>query len=205
MRRLDQSGEEEMPDGGAALRNLELKVRLGRDEDADAARARAVEAFGAGFEELRQIDAYFVVAHGRLKVRRIDGPGDLSSAELIAYSRPDESGPRWSAYRRVPIPAGEVAAFLAALEATCGALAVVRKRRSVAVVERTRIHIDRVEALGAFVELETVATGAAADDGAAGEESARIARALGLDAFEVVAGSYSDMMTADAGRTPSGG
>lgn len=194
-----------MPESGAASRNLELKVRLGRDGDADAVRARAVEAFGVGFTELRQIDAYFVVAHGRLKVRRIDGPGHLSSAELIAYSRPDESGPRWSDYHRVPVPAGDVAALLAALGATCGALAVVRKRRSVAVVERTRIHIDRVEALGAFVELETMVTGTVADGATADEELARIARALGLDAFEVVAGSYSDMMTADARRTPRGG
>jgi adenylate cyclase class IV len=181
----------------APARNLELKV-----ECAAAGLAPVIErAYAAGigpFTTLYQTDTYFAVPAGRLKLREIQCGGERS-AELIAYDRPDATGPRWSEYHRVPVDPAQVEPLIAALLATCGLLTVVRKRREVAISGRTRIHLDDVDGLGAFVELETVL--ADDDDKPAGDELASMARALGLTALVPVAGSYSDLQLTREGAT----
>ena len=73
---------------------------------------------------------------------------------------------------------------------------VVRKRRELWLLDATRIHLDLVEDLGAFVELETVA--AADAGGAERAEHDRIAAALALDPGATVHGSYIDLVEAAA-------
>ncbi|CAA9552680.1 MAG: hypothetical protein AVDCRST_MAG73-3084 [uncultured Thermomicrobiales bacterium] len=145
---------------------------------------------------LTQRDAYFAAARGRLKLRRSDEAGRDPAAELIAYHRADETGSRWSAYHRVPVAAEDARALEAALSETVGALAVVAKTRAVGVVGRTRVHLDDVAGLGAFVELETVVAGG--DRAAAETEHTAVVAELGLDRgrFAPVAGSYADLMLA---------
>ena len=69
----------------------------------------------------------------------------------------------------------------------------VRKRRRLYLFEHTRIHLDEVEGLGTFVELETVLSGQSEEDGHA--ELKRVAAALGLDAEEQVATAYVDLLS----------
>ena len=159
-------------------RNLELKVRCGPGGLAPVLERAYAAAIGP-FTTLYQTDTYFAVPEGRLKLREIQRGGERT-AELIAYDRPDATGPRWSEYHHVPVEPATAEPLLAALLATCGLLTVVRKRRDVAIAGRTRIHLDEVDSLGAFVELETVVTGG--DDEPADAELASIARALGLNA-----------------------
>jgi adenylate cyclase class IV len=64
----------------ALRRNIELKARC---PDLNAAR-EAARRLGAEFAgTLEQRDTYFVVPHGRLKLRQTAGHG----AELVAYAR----------------------------------------------------------------------------------------------------------------------
>jgi adenylate cyclase class IV len=172
-------------------RNLELKVRCSPSELL-AIRKRAERTNIGPFSRLRQVDTYFAVAHGRLKLREITSADGEPFAELIAYSRPDELGPRWSAYRRITVSAGDASNLRAALAETTGVVAVVAKTRDVAIHGRTRIHLDVVEGLGEFVELETVVGDG--DDGGAAQELATIAGALGLGACATIAGSYADLI-----------
>jgi predicted adenylyl cyclase CyaB len=128
-------------------RNLELKAH---DPDPPAT-LRAARSLGARDEgTLEQRDTYFPVAHGRLKLRE-QTPGD---AHLIQYARADAPQERQSAYRIVPIP--EPAELTATLGAALGIDAVVTKRRRLLMWQQVRIHLDDVEELGAFVELEAV-------------------------------------------------
>jgi homotetrameric cytidine deaminase len=156
-------------------RNLEIKAR-----DADPRRSlEAALALGADDQgELTQRDAYFAGANGRLKLRR-QAPGD---DELIQYRRPDAAGPRVSEFRVVPTAEGE--ALEQALDAALGTLVVVEKRRRLLLWEGVRIHLDEVEGLGAFVELE------APEDGA--DKVDRLSEALQIG--EPIAGSYSDLL-----------
>ncbi len=78
------------------------------------------------------------------------------------------------------------------LEATHGVRGCVRKRRNLWILDATRIHLDEVEGLGTFVELETVSEEAPGADEQ--HEHDRVWTALGLDARDTVAGSYIDLL-----------
>jgi predicted adenylyl cyclase CyaB len=133
------------------LTNLEIKARCA-DLDAARERARAVATDHLGID--RQTDTYFVTRRGRLKLRE----SSLSGGQLIPYLRPDQRGPKNSDYGVIPIEGPErVKALLAEI---LGVHRVVRKVREIWLHENVRIHLDEVEGLGSFVELEAVHDGA---------------------------------------------
>ena len=167
----------------APRRNLELKARCA---DLSAARdaVRALGAADAG--ELRQLDTYFVVPNGRLKLRETDG----TAAELIWYARGDSSSVRRSDYYVLPIPSA--AETKDALSRALGVRGTVRKRRLLCLWENVRIHLDEVDGLGHFVEFEAVI------DANEGETKsmrrvATLCEAMGVRDEDRVAVSYSDL------------
>jgi homotetrameric cytidine deaminase len=167
-------------------RNVELKAR-DPEPDRSLERARGLGAEDLG--ELRQRDTYFAAARGRLKLREQDPGG----AELIAYERPDAAQARESRYRIAPV--AEPDALREALDAALGTVAVVDKRRRLLLWEGVRIHLDRVEGLGAFVELEGVA-GADSDLAREGELVARVRAELGIADDAIEATGYADLLAA---------
>jgi adenylate cyclase class IV len=178
------------PDG-ASRRNLELKVRV-TPEALVAIRRDLRDWLGGEPRVERQRDRYFRVPAGRLKLRTITYDTGTSRAELIAYHRPHVHGSRWSDYRIAPVVTEEAEQLAVTLAQVLPPLVDVRKRREIAIAGATRIHLDEVEGLGAFVELETVVTGA--PDSAAEREHASMIARLRLAAWPVEAGSYSDLL-----------
>jgi adenylate cyclase class IV/catechol 2,3-dioxygenase-like lactoylglutathione lyase family enzyme len=166
-----------------AARNVEIKARV-RDLAEVEQRARALAAEGP--VDLEQDDTFFACPNGRLKLRELaDGRG-----ELIHYLRADTAGPRTSDYRIVPTT--EPKALREALTRACGPAGRVRKRRRLYVAGRTRIHLDQVEELGAFVELEVVLRdGENPESGNA--EARRIMALLGIEEAQLVRGAYVDL------------
>ena len=168
----------------AVRRNVELKA-LDPDPTRSLERALALGAEDRG--EIVQRDTYFRVTHGRLKLRE-EEPGE---AHLIAYSRPDAAAVRVSSYRVVPVP--DPGGMRAALAETNGVDVVVEKRRRLLLWESVRIHLDEVEGLGSFLELEAVAS----PESDLERERAQVARLraeLGIDDAALREGSYSDAM-----------
>jgi len=167
-------------------RNVEIKARIASVE-ALLPRARALADGEA--QLIVQDDVFFHVPSGRLKLREF---GD-GRAELIHYHRPDTSAARLSDYQRAALPAG--AQLREVLEHALGTLGRVRKRRWVLLAGQTRIHLDRVEGLGDFMELEVVLRdGQAEADGVAIAEG--LMRDLGLAQAERLAGAYMDLLVA---------
>ncbi len=138
-----------------------------------------------------QRDTYFRVREGRLKLRE-EEPGE---AHLIAYSRPDAAEVRVSSYRVVPVP--DPAGLLAALGETNGVDVVVEKRRRLLLWETVRIHLDEVEGLGSFLELEAVA-GPDSDLARERRQVAQLREALEIGDEALREGSYSDAVRAVA-------
>ena len=134
-------------------RNIEIKARIASVE---AVLPRAQRVADGPAVPIDQDDTFFAVAHGRLKLRRFaDG-----SAELIQYHRPDDADAKASDYVRVPVADADALAL--ALDRACGTIGRVCKRRLLLMAGQTRIHLDRVEGLGDFLELESCcATGRA--------------------------------------------
>jgi homotetrameric cytidine deaminase len=163
-------------------RNVEIKAR---DADPAATLERAL-ALGATDEGVvRQRDTYFGRARGRLKLRG----QSTGAAQLIAYERPDAGEARTSAYRLVDVR--DPLELREALDAALGTLVVVEKRRHLVLYENVRIHLDEVEDLGTFVELEAVAP-PTSDLSRERALVARLTEQLALG--EPVAGSYSDLL-----------
>jgi predicted adenylyl cyclase CyaB len=123
-----------------------------------------------------------------LKLR--EEPG---AATLISYERPDLASDKESRYRLVEVP--DPTALRVALESVLGITVVVSKSRRLFIHERVRIHLDRVEGLGDFIEFEAVA--------ADGEDPARFTlllasmrESLGIRDEDLLRGSYSDLLRA---------
>lgn len=144
-------------------RNVEFKARVEALRAVADLAARIGDAPG---ELLRQRDTYYRVPHGRAKLRQISAADGTRTSELIIYRREDEARARVSRYLRlVPLEepgaaAGSPSEERNTTEDILGdvmeVVGVVSKERTVIMVGQTRIHLDRVDGLGEFVELEVV-------------------------------------------------
>ena len=169
-------------------RNVEIKARLA---DFEATERLAARLAAGPPETLEQTDTFFRVASGRLKLRELGG----GRAELILYARADTPDPAESHFSVVPVTGAP--ALRALLAAALGVAGTVQKRRLVYHAGRTRIHLDRVEGLGDFLELEVVmAEGEPAAAGAR-EAEALLAR-LGVPREALVAEAYVDLLAPHA-------
>jgi adenylate cyclase class 2 len=165
--------------------NLEWKARL---PDWDAALSAARRVATAGPEQQQQIDTYFRVARGRLKLRQIQRAAS-ESAELIFYERSDDRAAKSSLYVRQPL--ADATSWLAMLAAALGSWAVVTKRRTIFWHHNVRIHLDQVEGLGNFLEFEAVLA-TEADRAESAERLQCLIREFQLAEQQGIAGSYSD-------------
>ncbi len=169
-------------------RNIEIKARL---HDTGRARETAAGLADGPPEVLDQADYFFATKTGKLKLRVFAGERAERRGELIWYRRAEGHEPRPSDYTIAPT--SEPEAMHAILSAVLPAAGVVRKRRLVFLVGRTRIHLDEVEDLGTFLEFEVVMD-EGNDEAAAREEARRL-----MEAFEIAEGdlldrSYVDML-----------
>src|SRR5205807_9335533 len=116
----------------------------------DAVTARVEALADHGPVEIAQDDMFFACRRGRLKLRVFSS----SAGELIFYQRPDQAGPKESSF--VVTPTASPDSLREALSRAYGEAGRVRKHRTLYLVGRTRIHLDRVDDLGEFLELEVV-------------------------------------------------
>lgn len=140
---------------------------------------------------LTQQDTYFGARRGRLKLREEEG----AEARLVSYLRPDRLGSRESRYRIVSVD--RVDELKAALSDSLGVVAVVVKRRRLFLWENVRIHLDRVDGLGDFIELEAVAP---ADSDLSREEGQvrSLRTRLGIEDDDLIGASYCDLVPGSA-------
>jgi predicted adenylyl cyclase CyaB len=165
-------------------RNIEIKARTSNTSEQ---RATANSLSDSAAHSITQRDTFFAVDHGRLKLRVLaDQP-----AQLIFYSRSDSSGPKLSEYcvSSCDDPAG----LMTVLTQAYGVIARVNKHRTLYLVGRTRIHFDRVENLGDFIELEVVL--AEGETLTAGEAEAQsLMQKLGITPEDLVDVAYADLI-----------
>ena len=169
---------------GAMPQNIEIKARLSDKQSLDNL---ANKLAGLPQETLSQEDTFFEISHGRLKLRIID----QVHAELIFYQREDVSGPKLSHYQIAKISGPE--ALKQVLSSALPVTGVVRKHRTVFHSGQTRIHLDWVETLGPFLELEVVLRTDQSE-----QEGAKIAEEhlerLGIGPHQLVTGAYVDLL-----------
>ncbi len=165
-------------------RNVEIKARI---QSIELLQLRAAALGARGPNNLEQDDTFFACDSGRLKLREFaDG-----TAELIYYRRPDQAGPKESFYLVTPLSSAEP--LRESLRLAYGIIGRVRKRRILYLAGRTRIHLDRVENLGDFIELEVVL-----DESETVEfgvsEAHRLLRALEIQPDQLIDVAYVDLL-----------
>ena len=166
--------------------NIEIKARVG---DFDRLLQRAEELSDTPLQVLRQEDTFFNTEKGRLKLRVL--PPDC--AQLIYYLRSDQEGPKRSDYHIFETPDPEN--LKRVLELAYGIRGVVKKTRYLYMVGQTRVHVDDVEGLGQFMELEVVMQAGQSDvQGQAIAEG--LMTSLGIEREDLIEGAYMDMMEA---------
>jgi len=145
-------------------RNIEIKARIASVE---ALEPKAAALADQGPIEIRQDDTFFVCPRGRLKLRAFSA----TEGQLIFYRRTDQAGPKESFYVLAPTASPDT--LREALSLAYGQAGRVRKLRTLYIVGRTRVHLDRVEDLGHFLELEVVLSDGELDAAEAALASAR--------------------------------
>jgi predicted adenylyl cyclase CyaB len=165
-------------------RNIEIKAVV---EDLRALADSAARIASQGPQEIRQDDTFFKCDTGRLKLRDFgDGTG-----QLIFYQRQDMQGPKASFY--VLSDTASPDSLREALTLAYGQAGRVRKRRLLYIVGRTRVHLDDVEDLGSFMELEVVLQDGDDIDAGVREADALMQR-LGIDRARLIEGAYVDLL-----------
>ena len=127
--------------------NIEIKAQI---TDREATSKLVERISDSGPESIYQEDTFFYSPKGRLKLRTYND----SSGELIYYERPDTREPGLSEYQRIDVI--DPTHIKNCLSEIFGIQGTIRKQRILYMVGNTRIHLDKVDGLGDFVELEVV-------------------------------------------------
>ena len=164
--------------------NIEIKARI---DDFEALKARAESLSDQPLQVIPQEDIFFNTRQGRLKLRVLAS----NLGYLIYYERPDQDGPKRSDYHLAKTDEPEN--LKTALSLALGIRGVVRKTRYLYLTGQTRIHIDEVEGLGHFMELEVVLREGQSD--AEGQVVAEdLMRRLGVREEALIEGAYMDLI-----------
>ncbi len=164
--------------------NIEIKARA---RDFEEIRRYAESLSDTPVEVIPQEDIFFNTEKGRLKLRVLG----LNLGQLIYYTRPDQEGPKRSEYHIYETPDPENLKRI--LELAYGIRGVVKKTRYLYLVGQTRVHLDDVEGLGQFMELEVVM-----EEGQSDTEGQAIAEdlmtRLGVERGDLLEGAYIDLL-----------
>ena len=164
--------------------NIEIKARA---RDFNGIRTRAAALSEALEQVVPQSDTFFFTNHGRLKLRELE----REQAQLIYYERADQGGPKRSDYHIFETDDPEN--LKTTLSLALGIRGTIRKTRYLYLVGQTRVHLDDVEGIGQFMELEVVL-----NPGQTDEEGQAIAEdlmsKLGVDQSDLLEGAYIDLI-----------
>ena len=175
-------------------RNVEIKARI---ESVEALAVKVAALADQGPTEISQDDTFFVCERGRVKLRAFSA----TEGQLIFYRRANQAGPKESFF--VISPTASPDSLREALSLAYGRAGRVRKQRTLYLIGRTRVHLDRVEKLGHFLELEVVlAEGERPERGV--EEAHALMASLGIAPAQLIEEAYVDLLVRRADGPDAG-
>ncbi|KAF4530123.1 hypothetical protein B566_EDAN001380 [Ephemera danica] len=170
-------------------RNVEIKARV---RDLNDLLNRAKDVSNSPGEVLQQEDAFFKTEKGRLKLRE-EANKNGNEAWLIFYNRPDGDGPRMCQYQKCEVSNSKGLQSL--LSDALGITGKVKKTRHLFMIGQTRVHIDTVDNLGSFMELEV-----GLEDDESVEKGQEIAKSLmqqlNISEEDLIPVAYADLLSA---------
>ena len=164
--------------------NIEIKARTTR---INQIRQYLLEK-GAEFKGIdRQTDTYFNVFNGRLKLRQ----GNIENS-LIYYHRDNQPGPKQSDFELLPVNnGGELRSIL---DKAIGVRITVSKKREIYYIDNVKFHLDLLENLGEFVEIEATNMGSNLPVEKLREQCNFYMNQFEITEVDLVPESYSDLL-----------
>ncbi|KQC11367.1 MAG: adenylate cyclase [Candidatus Cloacimonas sp. SDB] len=139
----------------------------------------------------KQTDTYFNCRNGRLKFRE----GNIEYS-LVSYQRENKTTPKKSDviyyHPRKNTPLKEI------LNTALGKLIIVKKTREIYFIDNIKFHLDRVENLGDFVEIEAIDHDGKIDETTLLEQCNKYLTLLGISSKDLIECSYSDLLLAQS-------
>jgi len=164
--------------------NIEFKARC----DDPPRIKKILENIGADYLGTdHQVDIYFNVPHGRLKLRK----GNIENS-LIGYEREDYAGAKQSNVHLFKTTPGT--SLEAVLKTALGIKVVVDKQREIYVIQNVKFHIDKVNNLGSFIEVEAIDLEKSIGREQLEKQCDYYRRIFGIQEYDMIAQSYSDML-----------
>ncbi len=166
------------------IQNIEIKAK-----SSNHAKVRAIlKANGAVAHGTdHQIDTYFQVNHGRLKLRE----GNIEN-NLIHYQRANQAGPKSSEI--ILFKSHPESSLKSLLTAALGVLTLVDKQREIYFIDHVKFHIDTVVGLGEYVEIEVIDTTGEIDIKRLETQCKYYKELLEIKDHDLVSESYSDLI-----------
>lgn len=165
-------------------RNIEIKAHI---ESVKAILPKALALASTNPIEVYQDDTFFQCSNGRLKLRMFDA----ANGQLIFYRRANQSGPKESFY--LITPTSEPNTLRDVLTAGQGVIGRVIKHRTLLMCGRTRIHLDKVDHLGEFLELEVALEDDESPENAIAQ-ALLLMNDLGISPTQLIEDAYVDML-----------
>ena len=165
---------------------VELKTKV---EDLDVVRGKLTSLGAQYIGTFRQIDVYFDVPEGRLKLREVE---DDNKAELIYYQRENIAEPKRSDVFILKVR--EPAFLKTLLGRLLKTRATVEKVREIYRYQGTQIHLDRVKKLGIFLEFERETSAGAQTIRNNQQVLRKLMEKLGISSESLEELSYSDLI-----------
>jgi len=170
--------------------NVEIKASyINQDKIREILKLRQADFKGLD----HQIDTYFKVNQGRLKLRE----GNIENF-LIYYERENKEGPKQSDI--ILFKSAPESSLKPILVKSCGVLVVVDKKREIYFIDNIKFHLDTVKDLGTFMEIEAIDS-----DGSIGQEKlleqcTQYLKLFNISNNDLISVSYSDLLLAKAGK-----
>lgn len=180
-----------------AFINIEIKAKC--DEAVHQRMKAFLEKENADYRGLdHQIDTYFRVVNGRLKLRE----GRIEN-HLIHYQRQNQAGPKQSDVILYESRPDHVHRLKSILETSLGVLTIVDKQRHIYFIDNVKFHLDEVRGLGRFAEIEAIDTSNERNHRQLLKQCESYIKALGIQQKQLISDSYSDILLnkTDASRT----
>lgn len=165
--------------------NLEIKIRVFNSVEIQK---KVLDMQAKFVGTLFQIDTYYIIGRMRLKLRE-----EKDKSYFVYYKRSNILDSKFSKYYIVNIPFSFSKIIKKMVSFIFSIKVVVSKKRDLFIYKNTRIHLDKIDELGEFIELETIFVKNSKGDELKNEHSFVIDY-LGLNNLEKIKESYSDLM-----------
>lgn len=164
--------------------NIEIKARSNNHEKI----REFLKSRNADFKGIdHQVDTYFKVNSGRLKLRE----GNIEN-HLIYYERENKEGPKQSDIILLKSTPGS--SLKSILDKANGVLTIVDKQREIYFIENVKFHIDTVQELGTFIEIEAIDEDGSIEKEKLLEQCSEYLKQFDISELDLISVSYSDLL-----------